>query len=1328
MNNPKCAREAICQISYSVTNVSVLVIVGISQVIVLGFNKSITAQIIPDNTLGAASSVVTPDNINGLESDRISGGAVRGSNLFHSFQEFNIDAGKGAYFDNPAAIQNIFSRVTGSNPSNILGTLGVLGNANLFFMNPNGIIFGNNARLDIRGSFLATTADSILFPDGNKFSALNPEAATLLTVNVEQPIGLQFEGREGIITNQGILEVNSGKNLALVGGDLTIDGGGLIAPGGRVDLVGLTKAGIIGFNSGDILSFPNGIARGNISLTNQASIDVAEVTGGNINLIGRDLNIDNSEILAGIGEGLAVPNAQAGDINFNATGDIKVNRSFIFNDVNENSIGNAGQIILKANTADINNSLITSEILGEGKSGNIVIDTTDSITVNTSWILNNLGSGGVGEGGDVVIMADSLSLDNNSRLSASTFGVGNAGKVLLNVKDSLSLSNITTIFNIVENGAIGNSGGIFIKAGSFSLTEGAELQASTNGIGNGGDVIIEVRDAISFDGVGNDGFASGIFSPVKPKGFGRGGDVTLTAGSLSITDGARIQTKSEGQGATGNVKIEVRDLIFFDGAEKNPNPAFEHITGIFTTVQTSTFQQGGDIEINAGSLSIINGAELTANTFGLGNSGNIVIEARDSISLDGINNRGSRSGIFSAVGRDSSGNIGKGQGGDIEIVAKSLALNNGAGVASATLGQGDAGKITIITQETVSLDGLGSNKVPSFITTSVEPEAIGDANDIDITTKLLTVTNGNQINASSLGEGQAGSITITANTLEAIKGGQLLTNTSSNFSAGDIILRLEDHLFLSGSDSGLFAQTAGGGKAGNIIINTPTLTIDQDASISAFTEASGDSGTIIINAPQSVLLTDGSSLTVETTAAGKPGNIFITTPNLTIGKDSQLSATATATSTNTEGGGSITINTSNLDLTGKLGIFAETRSEAPAGTLSIQPYTEQTELNIKFTDAAFISTLTEASGVGGDINLTAPETINISGEGKITAETSGSGNAGNINIETKDLNISNQTEISASTSGTGEAGDINITAAKFNFTEAANLFTNTLSSASAGDIELNITDSINLSNSTIRAGTTLGSTGDGGSIIIDPATMTIQDGAEIATDSRGSGEGGDIEIQAGLLTLDNSKITAETASNQGGDITLTLTDKLRLRNKSQITATAGTAEAGGDGGNININAPFIITFPNENSDITANAFAGNGGNITINTQGIFGIEFRNQQTALSDITASSRFGQQGIVNINTSAVDPTRSLDNLPQESTETEVAQSCQENNSTITLEFFDIGRGGLPPTPDDLLSSEMIIAEWIPLNLQTEIELSLGLTEKEISKINMFNAFSCQ
>jgi len=155
------------------------------------------AQITPDQTLGEESSVVVPNQeIRGIDSDRVEGGARRNSNLFHSFQKFNVESGRGVYFSNPDGIANILTRVTGQEISNINGTLGALGNANLFLINPNGIVFGPGARLDVQGSFVGSTADSILF-ENYEFSATNPNAPPLLTINV--PTGLQMGNNPGEI-------------------------------------------------------------------------------------------------------------------------------------------------------------------------------------------------------------------------------------------------------------------------------------------------------------------------------------------------------------------------------------------------------------------------------------------------------------------------------------------------------------------------------------------------------------------------------------------------------------------------------------------------------------------------------------------------------------------------------------------------------------------------------------------------------------------------------------------------------------------------------------------------------------------------------------------------------------------------------------------------------------------------------------------------------------------------------------------------------------------------------------------------------------------------
>ena len=274
-------------------------------------------QITPDNTLGNESSVVTNFNINGIVIDLIEGGAIRDSNLFHSFSDFNVAEFAGAYFDNPAGVANILSRVTGGNVSNILGTLGVLGNANLFLINPNGIVFGPNSRLDVGGSFFGSTADSVLFEDGTVFSAKNPNETPLLTINI--PSGLQYGENSGSIRAQGIsgflslfqglgLRVQPGKTLALVGSDITLEGFFLEARGGRIELGSVAGPGMVSLTpkgQGWVLRYEGienfrdiGILRSFISTSVEEENELAaQDSDGAISIRGSQLDIGRTSIV-----------------------------------------------------------------------------------------------------------------------------------------------------------------------------------------------------------------------------------------------------------------------------------------------------------------------------------------------------------------------------------------------------------------------------------------------------------------------------------------------------------------------------------------------------------------------------------------------------------------------------------------------------------------------------------------------------------------------------------------------------------------------------------------------------------------------------------------------------------------------------------------------------------------------------------------------------------------------------------------------------------------------------------------------------------------------
>ena len=503
------------------------------------------------------------------------------------------------------------------------------------------------------------------------------------------------------------------------------------------------------------------------------------------------------------------------------------------------------------------------------------------------------------------------------------------------------------------------------------------------------------------------------------------------------------------------------------------------------------------------------------------------------------------------------------------------------------------------------------------------------------------------------------------------------------------------------SDSQISSNANNTGNAGQILIEAERLNLENGGRIFAATSGAGNGGDITINATDTVFLGEGVQdfepiISVEAGDAGRPGNITINVPNFVLSETAQITATSSATATNLEEGGSITLNSDQINLAGTVGILAETEGQSPGGLLTLQPFSNNPDLDVTLAPNSIVSASTSSGGTGGSIRVAAPESIRLSGPGNIAATTRGSGTAGDIEIETQQLTLTNGVTVEAESllDASGEAGSISINAADFVTIENnSNVSVQATGGSTAGDLTIT-TDQLRLADESTL--TVSSRAGQAGNLTISADRVELDNGTlfSVAGVSEASGSSANINILNPNPGIElNSSAPAELIENS------TPIKLLVLKNESLISANASQ---GANGGNVTINSDFIVaeapTGENGN-DIIANASeSGDGGRVEIRTQGLFGIEFREQQTALNDITATSEEGDDGLVIIDTLETDPTRNLATLPEETANTNIQKSCQANN-TANVAFFDLGRGGTPSTPEDVLSSDSITETWTPL-----------------------------
>jgi filamentous hemagglutinin family protein len=595
------------------------------------FANSVFAQsaITADDSLGDERSQVI-ENYLGNPTEALTGGASRNNNLFHSFLEFNVKENRSAVFLSPSNIQNILVRVTGSNRSEILGRLGISGsNANLFLINPNGIIFGPNATLNLGGSFVASTASGIKFANSTVFSATASQTIPLLTVSV--PIGLQFGGTVGEIKidRQSFLEVQTGKTLALVGGNVSLDGGFLVAPSGQIALGGIIGAGTIGLNldsNTQPLSFPKDVVSADISISNGAIVFVSDEGSGDIQLQGRHITLtDGSQVFAQTGSqngrGISI---QAEQLTIQGGSQVSVSTF---------GQGAGGNLAVKATDfvqvigTDVNGnpSALFADTYGEGAAGNLIIETGRLIVKNGAQVAAGARKDSQGTGGTLkVIASDFVKLSGtslfgfNSGLFAETEGSGDAGSLTIDTRQLI-------------------------------VQDGAQVVAGTrpDSQGKGGTLTVRASDSVELSGTtSNSQDTSGLFA--RSRGSGDAGSVSITTGRLIVRDQAQVTVAALGSGNAGNLDITARE-IRLDRQGK--------------LLANTTSGNGGNINLQLQNLLLLRNMSQISATAGTevaggGNGGNITINTPNGF-IVAVPNENS----------DISANAFTGSGGKVEITA-----------------------------------------------------------------------------------------------------------------------------------------------------------------------------------------------------------------------------------------------------------------------------------------------------------------------------------------------------------------------------------------------------------------------------------------------------------------------------------------------------------------------------------------------------------------------------------------------------------------------------------------------------------------------------------
>lgn len=853
-----------------------------------------------DGSMGAAQTlsgahVTVPQSL----------GTTAGSNLYHSFSEFNIAPGQTVEFTGNDTLQNVMSRVTGSDVSNIEGTLkSGIAHAAFYFINPNGIVFGAGAQIDVPSAFHVSTADKIdFFNNGGVFYADLNQSSTL---SAEAPAAFGFLGtttaNNGLITvNSSQLSAKAEQKLDLVAGNISVDSTAdsrahLSAPSGEIRLVAMQGEGSVTLapNAEGALPLPTRIP----SAANAGGITVSAPTKVSDSIATLDVTGDGGGRIAVWG------------------GDTKLTQSSAWADNKgaQNATPSKG-VEIRAYNLNVDGSTISSDALGAGKSGNITVETAaDTHIVNGGFIKTTTRASG--NAGDVTVTADSLTIDRQNAsgitgvysqasskrsVDADPVNFGNAGTVTVKAKaldivnggvvlsstlvpgdagqvnvtaDSLTINNsqnsssLTGIASINIGKDSGNSGNVAVKAGTLDILNGGQVSSSTYGQGDAASVTV-TTNALTIDNPDNSANKStGILSEAQTGSIGNAGNVTIEAGTVKINNGGKVSSSTFAEGDAGNVSVNAESLKI-DG-QGNLSTS----TGIVSQAEKGSTGQAGNVAIQTGTMAILNGGQVSSSTFAEGDKGSVSVTA-NALTINSQAFSAWGTGIFSQAGLGSVGNAG-----DLFVKAEALNILNGGIISSSTFSQGHAGNVNVSTG-TLTIDNQNNALGSTGILSEATPNSTGQAGDVTVQAgNAITLLNGGKI--SIVNEGNAvdpsiiksGAITVTALDIK-MKDSSITTNSTANVKAGNVTINFSHWLNM---DPSFISTTANTGNGGNITVNGGGVIFLQN---SGFTTSVGgansNGGDISVNAD--VLLMD-TGIIQANAVGGSGGNILLSLKSL----------------------------------------------------------------------------------------------------------------------------------------------------------------------------------------------------------------------------------------------------------------------------------------------------------------------------------------------------------------------------------------------------------------------------------------------------------------